>query len=89
MRTVAANFWQKYLKNQIEELVKNPAVIDLYAKRIDAQSIELANYERIKKFTLLPKEFTQEGGEITPTMKIKRKIVAEKYREVTDAMYKD
>ena len=70
-----------------EELVQKQEIIDFYRKRIEDQSGELAGYEKIKAFTLLPNEFTQEGGELTPTMKIKRKVVVEKYRDIIDAMY--
>jgi len=70
-----------------EDLVKNPDVIKFYEKRIADQSKELANYEKIKRFTLMPKEFTQDGGELTPTLKIKRKVVGEKYRDLIDSMY--
>ncbi len=70
-----------------EELLQNPAIIAFYRARIDRQSTELAGFETIKAFTLLPREFTQESGEITPTQKIKRKIVAEHYRHEIEAMY--
>jgi len=70
-----------------EDLVKNPDVIKFYEKRIADQSKELANYEKIKRFTLMPKEFTQDGGELTPTLKIKRKVVGEKYKDLIDSMY--
>jgi long-chain acyl-CoA synthetase len=72
-----------------EELLQHPAIIAFYRERIDRQSTELAGFETIKAFTLLPREFTQESGEITPTQKIKRKVVAEHYRREIDAMYPD
>jgi long-chain acyl-CoA synthetase len=72
-----------------EELLQHPEVIAFYRERIDRQSAELAGFETIKAFTLLPREFTQESGEITPTQKIKRKVVAEHYRAEIDAMYPD
>jgi len=72
-----------------EDLVQKQEIIDFYGKRIEEQSGELAGYEKIKAFTLLPNEFTQEGGELTPTMKIKRKVVVEKYQDIIDAMYAD
>ncbi len=72
-----------------EELVKHPDVIKFYEKRIADQSKELANYEKIKRFTLMATEFTQDGGELTPTMKIKRKVVGEKYKDLIDSMYAD
>ena len=62
-------------------------VVALYQSRIDEHNKPLARYEQVRKFTLLAREFTVEGGEITPTLKVKRKKVAEKYRDVIDAMY--
>ncbi len=70
-----------------DDLLQNPEVLAFYRERIDAASEELANYERVKAFTLLPAPFTQETGELTPTQKIKRKVVAEKYAGLIDAMY--
>lgn len=72
-----------------EDLVKDPRVIGFYRARIDVISANLAQYEKIKKFTLVPGEFTQEKGEITPTMKIKRKVLEDHYGDVIDAMYRD
>ncbi len=72
-----------------EELLKLPEITAFYRRRIDRQSTELAGYETIKAFTLLPQEFSQEKGEITPTQKIKRKVVAEHYGREIDAMYSD
>jgi long-chain acyl-CoA synthetase len=63
--------------------------VEFYRKRIDEASREFAEFEKIKRFTLLAKEFTVEDGEITPTMKIKRKSVAEIYKPVIDRMYAD
>lgn len=70
-----------------EELVANEVVHDFYKQRIDGRSQELANYEQVKAFTLLPFPFAQETGELTPTLKIKRKVVAEKYTVQIEAMY--
>lgn len=70
-----------------EELVENPRIVSLYEKRIALQSKDLGDYEKVKKFRLLPLEFTQETGELTPTLKIKRKIVHDKFANVIEAMY--
>ena len=70
-----------------EELVKKPEILAFYRDRIDKQSTELANYEKIKRFTLMPTEFTQDGGEMTPTLKLKRKFIMQKYSGVIDKMY--
>ncbi len=71
------------------ELIKHPQVIAFYEKIINERQKSLGQVERIKKFTLLEHEFSQETGEITPTMKVKRKVVREKYQDLIDAMYKD
>jgi len=71
----------------IDELINHPKVIDFYRQRIDSQSTLLAQYETIKKFTLLPKPFSLEDGEITPTMKLKRKKINERHKESIDSMY--
>jgi long-chain acyl-CoA synthetase len=47
----------------------------------------LAQYEKVKKFVLLENDFTVEGGEMTPTLKIKRRVIDEKYRDVIDRIY--
>lgn len=70
-----------------EELVKNPEIIKLYRERIDARTAALGQVEKVKKFTLLPQEFSQENGEVTPTFKIKRKVISERYKDVINSMY--
>lgn len=71
-----------------EDLVKNAAIIAFYRERIQSASDQLAQFEKIKKFTLMPKEFTQDAGEITPSMKIKRKVLMDKYRNIIEGMYR-
>jgi len=71
-----------------EELVRNERVQQFYRERIDARSDDLARFEQIKRFTLLPKELTVEGGEITPTLKIRRRAVEARYGEVIEGMYR-
>ena len=72
-----------------DDLVKNPAVVQFYQKRIAENSQDLAGHEQIKKFLLLSEPFTQEAGEMTPTMKLKRKVITEKYQDIIDDMYKE
>ncbi|HEX4997854.1 MAG TPA: long-chain fatty acid--CoA ligase, partial [Terriglobia bacterium] len=69
------------------ELTHHPKIIEHFKKQIDAVTRDLAAHERIKKIALLDREFSVEGGELTPTLKVRRKFVEEKYREVIDALY--
>ena len=70
-----------------EDLVSNKQIIDFYAKRLGQLSHSLASYERIKKFRLLAQPFSQEKGEITPTLKIKRRVIEENYKPIIEEMY--
>lgn len=72
-----------------EEFCSNPHIIDLFARQIESLTPGLANYEKVKKFALLQDEMTVEGGELTPTLKVKRRVVDEKYRDVIDKIYRD
>ena len=69
------------------ELCRHPRIVDLLQRQIDALTPNLAKYERIKKVALLENEFTQEGGELTPTLKVKRRVIDEKYRDVIEQLY--
>ncbi len=71
----------------VDELVRHPKVYEFYAKRVEEKQKDLARYEKIKKFVLLDRNLTIESGEITPTLKVKRKAVSEKYKEIFDKMY--
>ena len=73
--------------NTVEELIADHKVIALFEKRFENLQQEFSEFEKIKKFTLLPKEFSIENGEITPTLKIKRKVVQEKYKVLIEKMY--
>ncbi|HXI24445.1 MAG TPA: long-chain fatty acid--CoA ligase [Pyrinomonadaceae bacterium] len=67
----------------------SPRIIDLFERQIAARTQGLAQFERIKKIALLEHELTAEGGEMTPTLKLKRRVVDEKYRELIDRLYLD
>ena len=73
--------------SNIEELVANENIYKVVDTDVQKLTKELARFEQLKKFTLLPKEFTVDGGELTPTLKIKRKVVLEKYGDVIEKMY--
>ncbi len=68
-------------------LIQNPKVKALIRSEIDHHSADLAKFETIKEFALLPAELTQENGELTPTLKFKRRVILERYRDLIDAIY--
>jgi long-chain acyl-CoA synthetase len=70
-----------------EELAKHPEVRGALQKVIDELNKTLPSYETIKKFEVLPKDFTIESGELTPSLKVKRKVITTKYMAVLDSMY--
>lgn len=70
-----------------EQIIKNPAIYKLYEGLIEAKTQSLGQVEKIKKFILLPEELTQEAGEMTPTLKLKRKFIDQKYRDLIDELY--
>ncbi len=74
-------------KKSREEQVKEKAVIAFYQKRIDAAQKDLSPYEQVKKIVLLPAEFTILSGELTPSLKIKRRVVAEQFKAEIENMY--
>lgn len=69
------------------EFCRNPRIIDLFSRQIEAATVSLAKYEKVKSFALLEHEMTVENGELTPTLKVKRRVVDEKYRAVIDKIY--
>ena len=70
-----------------EELVRRPEVLALYQGLVNDMTADLAQFEKIKKIALVAREFTQESGELTPTLKVKRRVVEERYKPMIDAMY--
>ena len=70
-------------------LVTRQDVVALYDEVVDALNQELSQFERIKKVRILPREFTIESGELTPTMKVKRKVVEQNWRAAIDDIYAD
>jgi long-chain acyl-CoA synthetase len=71
----------------IEDAIHNPKVLDLYKELIDSFNKFFNQVEQIKKFELLPNEWTIESGELTPTLKLKRKVIMEKYKSAIDRVY--
>lgn len=72
-----------------EALCNDPRVVNHLAERIETLQQDLAAYEKIKRFVLLPNPFTMESGELTNTLKIKRRVVYERYADLIERMYVD
>jgi long-chain acyl-CoA synthetase len=64
-------------------------VLEHYQKLVESFNTFFNHVEQIKKFELLPREWSIESGEMTPTLKIKRKVVMEKYKDAVDRIYAD
>jgi long-chain acyl-CoA synthetase len=69
------------------DLTRNPQIVDLIRRRIDRHQHDAASYETIKRFHLLDRELSVAGGELTPTLKVRRREISERFREVIDALY--
>lgn len=75
--------------NSNEELINNPKVIERIQKEVDLFNAEFGKFEQIKKIKLLPAEFSIDGGELTPTLKLKRKVIMAKYDALVEEIYKE
>jgi long-chain acyl-CoA synthetase len=78
---------QGVLTTDPASLVRHPKIVERVTRTVEEKNSNLQSYAKIKKFSILPADFTLEGGELTPTLKIKRKVVAEKYRKELEALY--
>jgi long-chain acyl-CoA synthetase len=71
----------------VAALLRHPRIVNLFERRIAALNERLPRYERVRRFRLLEREFTVEAGEITPTLKPRRKVIEERYRSLIESMY--
>jgi long-chain acyl-CoA synthetase len=69
------------------EFCAHPKIIELFEQQVDELTPDLSKFEKVKKIALLEKELSIEGGELTPTLKVKRRVVDEKYKTVIDRIY--
>jgi len=69
------------------DLLKNEQVLELFSSEIEQAMKDYARVEQIRKFTLLEVPWSQETGELTPTLKLKRRVITQKYSHVIEAMY--
>ena len=70
-----------------EEIIKNPRLLDRIQKEIDNHNKQFGNWEKVKKFELTPDIWSIESGHLTPTMKLKRKVIKEKYAKLYSRIY--
>ena len=73
----------------IETMSKNEKVLSAIQDHVDQSNSKVANVQQIKKFTLLSNEWTDSSGELTPSLKLKRHVVAERYENQIEAMYEE
>src|SRR5206468_1929564 len=71
------------------EMCRSERIRDLIYRQIDSVTSGLSQFEKIKKFALLDHELTVDAGELTPTLKIKRGVIDERYRDVIESLYRD
>jgi long-chain acyl-CoA synthetase len=78
---------QQGLPTELPELARHPRVIELIQADLDAVNEKYAQVERVKRFAILDHDFSQETGELTPSLKVKRTVVNEKYADVFESLY--
>ena len=71
----------------LQELLGHPVIVECYWNLVQQRQQHLASFEQVKKILLLEQEFSQEAGELTPTLKAKRRIIAERYAERLQSLY--
>jgi long-chain acyl-CoA synthetase len=79
---------QGILTSEAAAIVKHPKVVERVGRTVEEKNTQLQSYARIKRFTVLPIDFTLEGGELTPTLKVKRKVVSQKYQDAIEELYR-
>jgi len=71
------------------DFCRDPRIADLFERQIAKVTAGLSRFETVKKFALLEREFSVERGELTPTLKVKRRVIDENYKDVIDRLYQD
>ena len=70
-----------------ETLCKDPQVMEIYQSEIDRLNADFAKWEKVKRFEILPQEWTTDSGEVTPTLKLKRKVILKKFKDAVERIY--
>jgi long-chain acyl-CoA synthetase len=76
------------LASESATIVKHPKVVERVGRTVEEKNTQLQSYAKIKRFTVLADDFTLDGGELTPTLKVKRKVVSQKYRDAIEELYR-
>jgi long-chain acyl-CoA synthetase len=84
---IAAYARERSLPEDVGSLCKEPTIVELIDAEVDRVNQRYAQVEQVKKFAILDHDLSQEGGELTPTLKVKRNIVNQKYSDILDALY--
>ena len=71
----------------VQEILNNQAVIDRYQEEVDQHNEKFGKWERVKRFELTPDEWSIDAGHLTPTMKLKRKVIKAKYTDLYSKIY--
>jgi long-chain acyl-CoA synthetase len=74
-------------RGRLEDLASDPDVLQEVAESVERVNLEHARVEGIKRWHVLPQDLTVAGGELTPTLKVKRQVVAERYADVIEELY--
>ena len=77
------------IEGDLPSLCRDQRVIEHLRTVADSKMASFSRYESVRKFTLVPDEFSQDAGELTPTLKLKRRVLLAKYADVIEAMYED
>ncbi len=72
-----------------ENVIQNAAVLDKFKRLIDSSNTTFGKWEQVKQFALLPREWSIDGGELTPKLSLKRKVILDNYKETIEKIYKD
>ncbi|MFH1132026.1 MAG: long-chain fatty acid--CoA ligase, partial [Pseudomonadota bacterium] len=78
---------EKGVDGSLEKICKHESVCELFSDIVAERMVAFSKYERVKAFRLIPDEFTENAGELTPTLKLKRRVVLEKHKSVIDEIY--
>jgi long-chain acyl-CoA synthetase len=79
---------QGILTSEAAAIVKHPKVAERVGRTVEEKNTQLQSYAKIKRFTVLPTDFSLDGGELTPTLKVKRKVVSQKYKDAIEELYR-